>query len=98
MDTERMASRRRKAAAPSRDWRGLRCRHRLPSPEAAGYCDRLDQLTGEVVSGWDALREAARRHPDVRPCPRHRGSRGTWNWIERMACARCPDAVEEDAA
>lgn len=72
----------------------LRCRHRLPGPEAAGYCDRVDSETGEVIrSGWDALREAAKRHPELRPCPRHRGRRGTWNWIYRATCAKCPDAV-----
>ncbi len=49
----------------------IRCRHRLPSPELAGYCDIIEPDTGEVVSrGWDRLREAARRHPEIRPCPR----------------------------
>lgn len=73
----------------------LRCRHRLPNPETAGYCDRIDPETGEVLmSAWDALREAARRSPDLRPCPRCKGSRGTWNWIYRKDCAGCPDAVD----
>lgn len=77
----------------------LCCRHRLPNPELAGYCDRIDPDTGEVLmSGWDALREAARRSPDLRPCPRCKGSRGTWNWIYRKDCARCPDAVKKETA
>ncbi len=74
--------------------RHLRCRHRLTDPRLAGYCDQIDPETGEVLkSAWDALREAARRSPDLRPCPRFRGSRGTWNWIYRTTCLKCPDAV-----
>ncbi|WP_165177395.1 hypothetical protein [Desulfovibrio sp. ZJ369] len=76
----------------------LRCRHLLPNPETAGYCDRIDPDTGEVIKAWDALREAARRSPDLRPCPRHKGSRGTWNWIYRKDCAGCPDAVKKETA
>ena len=59
----------------------LRCRHRLPNPELTGY------------TTWEGLREAAERHPDLRPCPRQLGSRGTWNWIYRETCRKCPDAV-----
>lgn len=62
----------------------LRCRHRLPSPELAGH------------STWEGLREASLRSPDLRPCPRHKGSRGTWNWIYRETCRKCPDAVREE--
>ncbi|WP_165177508.1 hypothetical protein [Desulfovibrio sp. ZJ369] len=77
----------------------MRCRHRLPNPETAGYCDRIDPETGEVLmSAWDALREAARRSPDLRPCPRQLGSRGTWNWIYRTTCEKCPDAVKKETA
>ena len=64
----------------------LRCRHRLPSPELAGY------------TTWEGLREAAERNPDLRPCPRQKGSRGTWNWIYRETCRKCPDAVREGEA
>lgn len=56
-----------------------RCRHRLPDPATAGY------------TTLEALRAAAARSPDLRPCPRHTGSQGTWNWIERKHCQRCPD-------
>lgn len=59
-----------------------RCRHRLRRPEDAGH------------TSWDALREAAAEHPDLRPCPRHLGSKGTWQWIYRSTCNHCPDAVE----
>lgn len=62
----------------------LRCRHRLPGPELAGY------------RTWEGLREGARRSPDLRPCPRHKGSRVTWNWIYRETCRKCPDAVREE--
>lgn len=68
---------------PAEDAPRLRCRHRLPSSELAGY------------TTWDGLYEAARRSPDLRPCPRHKGSRGTWNWIYRETCRKCPDAVGE---
>ena len=36
----------------------IRCRHRIPSPEAVGF------LTAE------RLREAAARYPHLRPCPK----------------------------
>ena len=75
----------------------LRCQHRLPSPALAGYCDIVDPQTGEVLkTAMAALREGAMRSPDLRPCPRQKGSRGTWNWILRETCRKCPDAVGED--
>ena len=68
----------------------IRCRHRLPSPEDAGFCDIVDPETGEVrVSAMDALKQAAAQHPDLRPCPHHK-----WHWIYRKTCAKCPDAVK----
>lgn len=74
----------------------LRCRHRLPRPELAGYCDLIDEETGEVVAtAADTLKRAAVRYPHLRPCPRCRGSRGTWNWIDRKGCVGCPDAVRD---
>ena len=77
----------------------VRCRHRLPNPEAAGYCDKLDPETGEVIkSAMDALKEAARRSPDLRPCPLHKGTRGTWHWIERKWCEKCPEAIRRNTA
>lgn len=67
------------------------CRRRLPSPELAGFVDVVDPETGEVLkSAVDALREAAARSPDLRPCPRRR-----WNWIYRTTCRKCPEAVWE---
>lgn len=36
----------------------IRCRHRIPSPEAAGY---------ETLEG---LKAAAARYPHLRPCPK----------------------------
>ena len=68
---------------PAEDAPRLRCRHRLPNPELAGYIT------------WDGLRGAAERNRDLRPCPRQKGSRGTWTWIYRETCRKCPDAVEE---
>lgn len=62
------------------------CRHRLPSPELAGR------------KTWEQLREDAKRYPHLRPCPRCKGSRGTWNWIYRKDCAGCPDAVKKETA
>lgn len=56
-----------------------RCRHRLPDPATAGYAT------------VEALLAAAERSPDLRPCPRHKGSHGTWNWIARTLCESCPD-------
>ena len=46
----------------------IRCRHRIPSPEAAGY---------ETLEG---LKAAAARYPHLRPCPKqaeaeHEGTR-----------------------
>ena len=37
----------------------VRCRHRIPSPEAVGY---------ETLEG---LREAAAQYPHLRPCKKH---------------------------
>ena len=59
-----------------------RCRHALPSPELAG------------AASWELLKEWARRYPDLRPCPRQTGSKGTWNWVSRTLCERC--VVETD--
>lgn len=70
---------------PAEDAPRLRCRHRLPSPKLAGY------------TTWEGLSKAATRSPDLRPCPRQKGSRGTWNWIYRETCRKCPDAVGETA-
>lgn len=58
-----------------------RCRYRLPNPETAGYMTQ------------EALMAAAHRSPDLRPCPNQKGSRGTWNWIERKCCEACPNLV-----
>jgi len=62
----------------------IRCQHRLPGPEAAGYVS------------VEKLREAAEQAPHLRPCPRHRGTYGSWNWIDRKHCAKCPHRVEEE--
>lgn len=59
----------------------IRCRHRLPGPELAGH------------TTWESLKEAARKHPDLRPCPRLKGKSGAWWWIYRKNCETCPDAV-----
>lgn len=40
----------------------IHCRHRLPSPETAGFCDVTDAETGEVRLALDSLQ---------RPCPIH---------------------------
>lgn len=56
-----------------------RCRHRLPNPETAG------------ATTWEALKQAAAQHPHLRPCPLHKGSQGTWNWINKKACEQCPE-------
>lgn len=37
----------------------IRCRHRLPSPELAGF------------TTLERLREAAARYPHLRPCPKY---------------------------
>ena len=59
----------------------LRCRHKLPNPETAG-CDI-----------WDSVKAAADASPELRPCYRQQGSRGTWNWIYKVRCEKCPDVV-----
>ena len=56
----------------------MRCRRRLPSPELAGC------LT------WEALKEKAKRYPDLRPCWKH-----NWAWGYRKACEKCPEAIEQ---
>lgn len=61
-----------------------RCHYRLPKPETASYAT------------LEALKAAAVRSPHLRPCPLHRGSHGTWNWIDRTWCAECENAVEEE--
>lgn len=74
----------------------LRCSIRLPSPEVAGCCDVVNWETGEVMKdAREVLLECAERWPHLRPCPRHKGSRGTWNWIERTSCETCSRAVRE---
>ena len=55
----------------------IRCRHRIPSPEAAGY---------QTLEG---LKEAARRYPHLRPCPKQ-----GCHWLYRTACAKCGDKLE----
>ena len=56
----------------------MRCRRRLPSPELAGC------LT------WEALKEKAKRYPDLRPCWKH-----NWAWGYRKACEKCSEAIEQ---
>ena len=74
-----------------------RCKSRLLSPETAGFCDIVNPETGEVFkTGLESLREAALRSPHLRPCPKHKGSRGTWNWIERTWCEKCPAALKDE--
>ena len=58
-----------------------RCRQALSSPELAG------------AESWELLREWARNHPDLRPYPKQRGSKGTWNWVSRGLCRKCRDMV-----
>ena len=69
----------------------IHCRHRLPSPETAGFCDVTDAETGEVRLALDSLKAAAARSPHLR-C---KGKLGTWNWTYRKYCETCPDAVRE---
>lgn len=59
----------------------IRCKYRLPSPAAAG-CTTLE-----------VLKEQAAKYPHLRPCPKHAGENGSWNWTYRQYCERCPDAV-----
>ena len=64
----------------------IRCKHRLPSPEVAG------------AQTWDMLKKWAAQSPHLRPCPKHKGPLGTWNWIHRTKCEKCPDAVLDNKA
>jgi hypothetical protein len=59
----------------------VRCRTKLPGPEIAGFAT------------WDVLRDAAEKYPDLRPCPKQRGSQGSWLWIEKKVCGKCTEAV-----
>lgn len=47
------------------------------SPEEAGYTTK------------DRLLKAAREYPELRPCPKHRGERGTMQWVYRESCKKC---------
>jgi hypothetical protein len=58
----------------------VKCRFRLPNPEAAGYAT------------LEKLKEAAGLYPHLRPCPRHKGENGTWDWVYRNRCDGCPEA------
>lgn len=59
----------------------IRCKYRLPSPAVAGY------------TTLEALKEHAAASPHLRPCPMHKGSKGTWDWTYRKYCEKCPNAV-----
>ena len=72
----------------------VHCSVRLPAPEVAGCCDIVDRESGKVVKeAVQVLREWAELWPHLRPCPKQKGSRGTWNWIERTVCETCSRAV-----
>ena len=74
-----------------------RCRHRLPSPAVAGAGDIVDRETGEVLRlAVDVLRDWAAQWPHLRPCPRHKGSKGTWDWTYRNYCENCPEAIRRN--
>ena len=62
----------------------VRCCYRLPNPETAG-CATMEKL-----------KEAARLYPHLRPCPRHKGANGTWNWTYRKYCEGCPEAIRRN--
>ena len=59
----------------------MRCKHKLPGPEVAGYAT------------WDMLKEKAAEYPHMRPCPKRKDRSGGWNWIYRTVCEQCPDAA-----
>lgn len=48
-----------------------------PTPEVCGY------LTME------ALEETVLSFPHLRPCALRPGNKGTWQWINKTACAKC---------
>lgn len=54
-----------------------KCRIALPSPEAAGFTTK------------ERLLQAAKAYPHLRPCPRHKGAQGTWNWVSITLCEKC---------
>ncbi|WCB45184.1 hypothetical protein [Nitratidesulfovibrio vulgaris] len=56
----------------------------MPSP----CCPSTPEEAGAITV--EHLKRLARQYPHLRPCPRHRGSRGTMQWIDRKACASCP--------
>lgn len=56
----------------------------MPSP----CCPRTPEEAG--ASSADNLKAMAMQYPDLRPCPRYRGSRGTMLWIYRKTCESCP--------
>lgn len=45
----------------------------------------------------ESLLKAAKAHPDLRPCPKYRGSHGTMNWIYRTTCDTCPRNKQAEA-
>lgn len=49
-----------------------KCRVKLPNPKAAGYTTK------------EALLEAVKKYPHLRPCPKR-----DWWWIEWKTCERC---------
>lgn len=63
----------------------IHCRHRLPTPETTGA------VSWDVVKAWAAL------YPHLRPCPRQKGARGTWDWVYRDICGKCPERKAENA-
>lgn len=62
------------------------CRHKLPDPEAAGAENR------ETILRW------AEQYPHLRPCPRCKGKRGTWNWVAVKKCGTCIERKREEGA
>ncbi|MFI3272336.1 MAG: hypothetical protein R3Y11_09600 [Pseudomonadota bacterium] len=55
----------------------------MPSPEAVGFTTKAGLLA------------AAKRSPHLRPCPKHRGTFGTWNWVYVTLCDRCKNKIED---
>jgi hypothetical protein len=60
----------------------------MPSP----CCPKTPEEAGHATV--EGLMRAAAAHPNLRPCPRYRGSRGTMQWIYRSLCRTCYRSAE----
>lgn len=84
----------------------IKCHLDFDARADLGLMDRIDSETGEVLkTAEDAVMEACRDHPDLRPCAKRGPDGKPYRWVEKRRgclrgkhgrCENCLEVIEEE--